>query len=247
MFIGNARSGSTVSRTIIDAHPNAIISSEVNVIEKLMQGINKLELFRLILENSQHFATELQEWTGYSYYIPGQWSGKYSSLLVIGDKKAGVTCSLIHQNPGVLNELLRTVKLPLKLIHTVRNPFDNISTKILRNKKGSTFNINRYFLLEEVVFCLQKKLSDSTVFHLKHELLIEKPIEVIREVCRFLELEPYEDYLKVCSKLIYKKPHKTRFDYKWEKKHIKLVQEMMKRYPWFNGYTYEDQELTSDQ
>lgn len=240
MFIGNARSGSTVSRTIIDAHPNAIISNEVNVLEKLIQGIDQVELFRLIMGNSQYFTTELREWTGYSYYIPGQWSGTYSSLFVIGDKKAGATCSLIHQNPGILDDLLRIVKLPLKLIHPVRNPFDNISTKILRSEKGNIFNINRYFLLEEVVFCLQKRLSDSTVFHLRHELLIEKPIEVIKDVCRFLELDPYEDYLKVCSQLMYKEPHKTRFDYQWGKKHIKLVQDMMKRYPWFNGYTYED-------
>ena len=53
---------------------------------------------------------------------------------VIGDKKGGKT-SAILDNPDqmkVLEEISKTVQVPLKFIHVTRNPFDNISTMMLR-------------------------------------------------------------------------------------------------------------------
>ncbi len=65
---------------------------------------------------------------------------------------------------------------------------------------------------------------------------------MIKEICTFLALRLYGDYLKKCPELRYQTPHKTRFDYEWSGKHITLIQDMMRGYPWFNGYSYRDQD-----
>ncbi len=54
---------------------------------------------------------------------------------VIGDKK-GTSTSHVLRNPRnlkLLNEIQRSLKTKLKFIHVIRNPFDNIATKLLRN------------------------------------------------------------------------------------------------------------------
>lgn len=54
---------------------------------------------------------------------------------VIGDKK-GTTTSRTLRNPKnlkLLDEIQTTLNTRLKFIHVIRNPFDNIATKLLRN------------------------------------------------------------------------------------------------------------------
>lgn len=57
---------------------------------------------------------------------------------MIGDKKGGRTTQLLELNKETLLNISRTVKLPIKIIHMVRNPFDNIATMVLRKLKIKT-------------------------------------------------------------------------------------------------------------
>lgn len=57
---------------------------------------------------------------------------------MIGDKKGGRTTQLLELNKETLLNISRTVKLPIKMIHMVRNPFDNIATMVLRKLKIKT-------------------------------------------------------------------------------------------------------------
>ena len=54
---------------------------------------------------------------------------------MIGDKKGGRTSLLISKDPSSikqLEEIAKKVGVPMKFIHIVRNPFDNIATMVLR-------------------------------------------------------------------------------------------------------------------
>ena len=54
---------------------------------------------------------------------------------MIGDKKGGRTSQLISKDPNSikqLEEIAKNVGVPMKFIHIVRNPFDNIATMVLR-------------------------------------------------------------------------------------------------------------------
>ena len=54
---------------------------------------------------------------------------------VIGDKKGTTTSRTLRnpQNLKLLEEIETTLETQLKFIHVIRNPFDNIATKLLRN------------------------------------------------------------------------------------------------------------------
>ena len=56
---------------------------------------------------------------------------------MIGDKKGGNTAEILQHERGMndLQEIMDTVGVPLKFIHIVRNPFDNIATLSLRELK----------------------------------------------------------------------------------------------------------------
>ena len=51
---------------------------------------------------------------------------------VMGDKKATITARKLEENFAVLEEMEEVLKMPVKFVHVIRNPFDNIATKLLR-------------------------------------------------------------------------------------------------------------------
>ena len=54
---------------------------------------------------------------------------------MIGDKKEGRTSLLINRDPSSikqLKEIAKNLGVPMKFIHIVGNPFDNIATMVLR-------------------------------------------------------------------------------------------------------------------
>ena len=54
---------------------------------------------------------------------------------VIGDKKGGGTAYALmnHSQLSVLEEIQEVLQVPMKFIHVIRNPFDNIATMMLRS------------------------------------------------------------------------------------------------------------------
>ena len=55
-----------------------------------------------------------------------------------GDKKGTATSRLLidSKNFRILEEMQGALNIPLKFIHVIRNPFDNIATKVLRQLKA---------------------------------------------------------------------------------------------------------------
>ena len=58
----------------------------------------------------------------------------------MGDKKGGKTTrQLFHkENQEALKQIQQVLKIPLKFVHVIRNPYDNIATMLLRavNKRN---------------------------------------------------------------------------------------------------------------
>ena len=133
MFLGYARSGTSLLGALLDAHPNVVLAHELDVLKYLQAGFRKHQIFHLLLENSKASAKGERKATGYLYEVQDQWQGRYTTLRVIGDKKAGMSSLRLQENPKLLDELRTTIGLPLKVFHIVRNPYDNITTKYRRS------------------------------------------------------------------------------------------------------------------
>ena len=136
MFIGYPRSGHSIVGSLLDAHDRIIIAHELNALKFIEAGCEYRELYWLLLFNSQQFAQFGRTWGDYQYEVPGQWQGRFSDLRVIGDKKGGTSSMLIGRRPGMLLQLEKTVPHPVRFIHVVRNPYDNIATLARKDTGG---------------------------------------------------------------------------------------------------------------
>ena len=112
-----------------NAHPNVVMSNELNALRRLRTGMTIKQLYRLVYFKSQR---QVQRGSigggGYTSAVSGQWQGRHRKLTVIGNRNAGATGYDIVSKPASLEILDRKVKLTKKFIHVIRNPFDTITT-----------------------------------------------------------------------------------------------------------------------
>ncbi|MDJ0679746.1 MAG: sulfotransferase [Xenococcaceae cyanobacterium MO_167.B52] len=240
MFIGYTRSGHSLVGSLLDAHPNIIIGHELNALKLFEQGVSCQKIYYLLLQNSQRRANAGRQETGYSYEVKDQWQGKFKTLNVIGDKRGSATNFVIRNNPEILDTLSDKINLPIKFIHVVRNPYDNITTMISRKKADLEYGIESYFTKCKTVAYLKTRIDESEILDIRHESLIEDPKAVLRQLCNFLEVEIDPKYLDDCANIVFKSPKKTRFNYKWDEQSIELVRSKIEQYDFLQGYSYDD-------
>lgn len=65
---------------------------------------------------------------GYEYRIATPWANGDRSIRVIGDKEAAMSAVRLSRDGSLISRLKEAVGVPVKVIHVVRNPFDNIAT-----------------------------------------------------------------------------------------------------------------------
>lgn len=241
LFVGYPRSGHSLIGALIDAHPNAMISHELDVLYFFQKGFSRKQILYMIKRNSIEFSRVGRTWTGYRYDIPGQVQREDKNrLLIMGDKKGGKTIRQLRANPDILEELRREIDLPLYFIHVIRNPFDNISTISRKHAMSLEKSAEFYFSLCQTINNMKERKNPKRFLEFQLESLIENPSKVLRKVTNFLELGLPDNYLSACSSVIFEKPKKTRKERKWRRQLIDEVMERMGNYKFLEGYEYDD-------
>lgn len=245
MFIGYPRSGHSLIGFLLDAHPNITISHELGALKYIHAGFKRTQLFQLIRENSQAITAAGCKPGAYAYAVPHQWQGKAESLKVIGDKQGQGAALRLQARPWLLDRLRHTLGLPLKIIHVVRNPYDNIST--ISRKTGIhgkplslAESIDHYFSLCDTIATTKRRIDPDDLFEFQQETFIKDPPQVIKTLCGFLGVETSEDYLNDCTGIVYKSPHQSRHTIDWDPDSIAIVKQRLEQYPFLQGYRYED-------
>ena len=156
IFIGYPRSGHSIVGSLMDAHPHMVIANEFLLLrnwkyfsdrEKESDESNpfykhKSYLFNILYKRSYWDTTdglrnEQKAMKNYTLSMDSSlWQGRFDKYIsVIGDKSGGVTAGtyLISNSTfsRYLDELRVTVNIPIKAIHVIRNPYDQISTCVL--------------------------------------------------------------------------------------------------------------------
>ena len=247
-FIGYPRTGHTLIAAILDAHSNIIISNEWNVIRYINKGYNKYMIFKAIEKSSYIFQKKFKSiWSDYDYSINGLSQGCSNNLLIIGDKGPGSVSRTLQKTPDILNKLEKVLDLPLKIIHVVRNPFDVISTMILRHCDRNEIRsfasidymifINRFFNKVKI----NSKILECNSFQfitIYHEDVISQPEKSIISWLQFLELESDEDYIRKCCNLIKREPNRSRIEIPWDNDNIMQVQQEISKYEFLSHYSF---------
>jgi hypothetical protein len=240
MFIGYPRSGHSLIGGLLDAHPHIVVAYELNALKYVQNNFKERALFYMLLQKSRTFAKEGALSAGYKYYVPGQYNGSYTPpLRVIGDKKGGATSEILTRRPEALKALRDTVKSPVKLIHVVRHPLDNIST--ISRKHGMTLMeaANYYFALCETVTQIKEETGGENWFEMHLESFVQSPRSYLSQLCAFLGQEALPTYIESCSELVFDSPNKSRDKVEWPEEVKHRVQDGMHSIPYLNSYTFK--------
>ena len=141
LFVGYTRSGHSIIGTLMDAHPHVVISNEFNLFTKFKE-LNKVSyktwkynLFDMIYKKSAYdvWHSRGNPRKGYLLTVRGLWQGKFNEYVTaIGDKSGDVTTRAYAENRTEFLSnyklLKKRLKIPIRIIHAVRNPYDMIAT-----------------------------------------------------------------------------------------------------------------------
>ena len=273
LFIGWPRSCHSIIGSMLDAHPNMIVAHEYFLFKKLRQhknqALNRSRLYEELYRNSYENAHQ-KGWRhsghnekGYSLSIDGSWQGRFKHLKVIGDKSGGRSVIVYQEHrlqfTELYQQLLATVKVPVKVIQVVRNPLDMIATATLY--AGSSFHDRKAKAAvrhKYKNFALLKQLS-STVLGISQSLmsmisdvglspleihcedLIADPAKTISNICRFLDVECSADYLQMCVDKTFKNVSESRHLVQWDPQTLPQLTDTLRTFPFFKKYN-----LTTD-
>lgn len=238
LFIGYPRSGHSLVGSLLDAHQNAIIANELDVLKYFEYGLDREQIFYLLLNNSVRHARKGRTQTNYDYNVSGQWQGSYKRLRIIGDKKGGMTTQRLNKNQEMLQYISGVVGIPVKYVHVVRNPFDNITTMALRTDSTLDRELEHYFKLCDINQKIINYLKDD-VLTIQHENVILRTEETLKSMLDFLDLEKDEKYVQDCARIVKKEPSKTRYKVEWSKDLVEEVDKNIKKYKFLADYTMD--------
>lgn len=238
LFVGYPRSGHSLLGAALNAHRHAVIAHEANAQDFILAGCTRDALYAHLLARAAWF-----NWRGntsnYSYQIHNQWQGRCAELQVIGDKRGGAVARSIAAHPDFLERVRALVGVPLRLVHVVRHPLDNISAISIWNRLSLVDSIDFYFRHCEVTARLGTLCADAEVLTIYHEQMIAEPKAVLARACSHLGLVPDTAYLDDCRALVFRSPTLTRRKVDWSSALVREVEERGRQYPFLADYTYE--------
>jgi len=245
IFTGYPRSGSSILGSLLDAHPQILVAHELHVLTLLPAGYSRRHIFKLIERNSRRFADSGRTSTGYPGLVKGQYNGRATQLRVIGDKKAGLTALLLARDGLLLNRLQDMVRLPLKCLHIVRNPFDMITTdayggnarqeqispEVLELVSGQFFD--RFDAMQRVI-----SSGHFDVRTLRYEDVLVSPADGLEKLCCWLGVDSAADWREASCRHLFRRPHTSRAQYPWSGREVEKVTERIRDYDFLRGYTF---------
>jgi hypothetical protein len=203
-------------------------------------GLHRQAIYYLICKRDQEFAALNRNWEGYDYNIPGQWQGRHTELLAIGDKKSGGSAVLLGKYPDLIDQAREVIRVPIRIFHYVRNPFDNITTIANRGEIKLDDAIEVYFYNVRAITNLKKKLADDEILEIWHEDTIADPRQALRSSLAFLSLPDCAGYVEACASIVFSRPRRTRHDGAWTPRHIEEVRSRCADIAFLQRYDFDE-------
>jgi hypothetical protein len=240
LFLGQPRSGHTLVGAMLNAHKNAVIAHELDFLDYVQSGWRRNPIYCRILKRDRRFTQGGSVGSGYSYRVPNQWQGRFESLEVIGDKRAGAASRRFGSDPGLLRRMRRIVRVPIRMIHVVRNPYDNISTIARREGRTLADAADYYFSMCDSAVRTMAELTPEELHNVRHEDVVADPVGRLAELSRFLGLPLYPGYLEDCASIVWVRPTRPRDEAPWTDALKSLVAGRTAAIPHLRGYGFED-------
>jgi len=216
MFVGHPRSGHSLVGALLDAHPDAIVAHELDALKYLEAGFDRDQLYAMLVTHQrERVAGGMKSSWGYTYAVPTGWQGRYRTLQVIGDKKGGRSTARLAEQPGLLDQLTATVGVPVRIIHVVRNPLDNIATMHRWAGRPLEDHVDSYFERAATVTWVQQQVPPECFHELTLEDLTADPATALTDLVRFLGLAAWGEHLETVASVVFPSARRTRDTAPW--------------------------------
>lgn len=239
LFVGYPRSGHSLVGACLNAHPDAVISSELPAPLWIQRGCSRDEVYARILARAKWFNFRGNT-SNYRYQVPNRWQGKYRELKVIGDKRGGWVTRTLQEHPDFLQKVRDLVKVPCRFLHVVRNPFDNIAAISIANRISVPESVEVYFDLVKQTRQVEELCLPGELLTVSHETMIEDPEGVLTALCAHLDLEPHPEYLDACARIVFPSPTNTRFQVEWTPESRRAVESAKAGVDFLQGYEFAE-------
>jgi hypothetical protein len=262
-FVCCGQSGHSIIASIIDAHPNALISDERKYIYKTSRrGWKRDRILEDLIGDSTNRVN--RPWTKRMEVVgrkPLQWQGRVDrELLLVGDKCGWDNFGLYNlpsgDNKGEkrtwgVEKLEKNMGVPVLAIHALRNPFDIISNwynggrkyeQYRRDPNGMERLIKRYISTAEITEALYYGafFQRENLLQIKNEELCESPKSTIRKILKFINLPEEEEYVKECASVIFPNPHRRVSEANWSVSLIEKVEkEVIGKFTYLSDYSFD--------
>jgi hypothetical protein len=238
LFVGYPRSGHSLVGAILNAHRNAVVSHELDATRLILDGCTRDQLYARIVARAAWFHLR-GDASNYRYRVPGEWQGRFARLSVIGDKRGGIVTRRLAGEPRLFDRIRALVRVPLKLVHVVRNPFDNVAAISLWHGLSLTESIDYYFEHCRTTSRLGELASPEELFTLRHEAWIAEPREALGRLCTFVGLEAAPAYLEAAARIVFERPTRTRGRVPWTAALVRDVERRASVHPFLDGYPFD--------
>jgi hypothetical protein len=239
-LLGYTRSGSTLVGSLLNAHPEIVIAHETDFLRFVRPGITRNTLFAMLLQRDRQFAAIDRQYHGFEYSVPDSDQGRFTSLRVIGDKHAGRTTRRLDNDPELLERVRTLVGVPIRVLHLVRNPFDNIAS-IARNRQLPLSSaIDIYRRLGTAVDQIMIGLDAEELMEIRYEQITADPASTLHDICRFIGVDATTDYLSKCAALIDGSDRRGRDSFSWSPKELSMVEDLIGARPCLDGYSFTE-------
>jgi hypothetical protein len=232
LFVGYPRSGSTLLASMLNAHPAVLLGHELDVLGFVRLHASKAQIFHAIRESADAFSQSGLRWEGYDYRIGPPTADGDRELHVIGDKEAAMAAVHLGRGDSLLERLQDTVGLPVKVVHIVRDPFDNIATMYLRGRYPILHLplarcIGDFAAMTRTIEGLKRRLDPEALLEVRHEDVVEHPLETLAGVCTFLGIEPTPEYLLTATSIVRGPATSSRNRLVWRLPDVQRVEEII--------------------
>lgn len=214
LFVGYPRSGHSIVGTMLEAHPDAVIAHELNAPPLILAGCTRDRLYARIVARARWFHLRGSR-TNYDYRVPGQWQGRFRTLRVIGDKRGGAVTRALGEHPDLLERTRALSGVPLRLIHVVRDPLDNVAAIARWHAMSLADAADYYFAHCETLERSERLWAPDELISVRHEDFVRDPESTLRALCAFLGLDPDPGWLASCRAVVFPAPTRSGRSAAW--------------------------------
>lgn len=241
VFLGHVKSGGSLLGALLDAHAEAVMADEVDILRYVEAGFRRDQIFHLLAKGARRESLKgrvtARRLEPYSLAVPDQWQGAYRTVKVIGESRAGPTTRRLGNDLALLGRLRDLMQgTDLRFIHVVRSPYDPIGAMVARSGKTLEKAVAEYEQRCDVLSQLRRNMDPEELHTVNYEDLIHYPAHRLADACRFVGLDPSPDYLTACAGIVNADRQPERDAVSWSDDVMERLDHLIARTDFLNRY-----------